>query len=250
MITLDADCHNVRIFIDWCTLQNRSYDVLMGHRATDLETSKTQLTSFGYYVMNNWRESCHNFDTTGPIGCFVAHRSAWKRCVERNEQMWIFEEGVRSYDTRLFDQVDQDYPCMDLILGHTVPVLRRWRQRRINSHRIDLMLQTIDKIYFGTKCYRISPLFARRLIENSERFDVHVDTFLCAEAMYYQREFQVCRTRHQMVVAGSSGLINHSVDQTLLIVCCLVVSVMLATILALIVFRAYRSCRERCRTTS
>ena len=246
MITLDTECRNVQVFIDWCVLRGVPYEIHNGKRVENIEASKPHLTSYGYYVMNNWRESPSHFDTTGPVGCFLAHREAWTHCVRMNESMWVFEEGVRSYNTDLFDRVENDYPGMDLVLGHTVPVLRFWRQRRVNNHRIGSILRTIDKIYFGTKCYRLSPAFAARLLTNCGRFDVHVDTFLCTEAMYYQDEFKVGRTTNPMVVASSSGLINHSVDQSLLIVSCLVVSTALAVGLTMLAFRAYRRCRRQC----
>jgi GR25 family glycosyltransferase involved in LPS biosynthesis len=246
MIALATESRNIATFKEWCTRRGQSHEVVTGCRVSDMAESKPHLTSYGYYVMNNWRETCNHFDTTGPIGCFLAHRTVWKQCVSRNVPVWVFEEGVESYDTAQFDRIECDYSEMDLVLGHTVPVLRRWWQRRINSHRIGPILEMVDKVYFGTKCYRISPRFAARLIQNSERFDVHVDTFLCTEAMYYNTEFKVARMRTQMVVAGSSGLINHSVDQTLLTVSCLAVSVIVSSCIIILVSRWYVRCKKRC----
>lgn len=246
MISLVTTSRNVQNFRAWCTKLGQSHEVVPGHRVPDMETGKKHLTSYGYYVMNNWRETCNHFDSTGPIGCFLAHRAVWKRCVARNVPFWIFEEGVESYDTAQFDRIECDYSDMDLVLGHTVPVVRRWWQRRVNSHRIGPILEMIDRVYFGTKCYRISPVFAARLIQNSERFDTHVDTFLCTEAMYYATEFKIGRMRTQMVVARSSGLINHSVDQTLLTVSCLSVSVIVSICVIALVSRWYIRCKKRC----
>jgi len=243
MISLDASTQNVSTFKEWCTNRKQPWSVLPGRRISTLEEAKPLLTSYGYYIMQNWRETSSHFDSTGPIGCFLAHRDAWAACVLRNEQTWVFEEGVYAYETPLFDKLDRQYPTTDLILGHTFTVLRMWKQKSIGKRIICPLLSTVDKVYFSTKCYRISPLFAARLLENSKTFDTHVDTFICTESIRYADEFNTARTIRSIVSAKSSGTINHSIDHSVLILCLLVLSILVLSVGSIAVTRLYKRCR-------
>ena len=246
MISLKPTSRNVNTFKEWCKQHKRNGEVIPGRRITSLEEAKPLLTSYGWYIMHNWRESASHFDTTGPIGCFLAHRDVWKVCVSRNENIWVFEEGVYGYQTPLFDDIDTLYPTKDLILGHTIPLLRMWRQKSVNKSNICSVLTSIDKIYFGTKCYRLSPAFASRLLENSVKFDTHVDTFICTEAIRYADEFSVARTHVNIVSAFTSGTINHSIDHSLLILVSLLVGIIIGSGVMIHTLRMYRRCRTQC----
>jgi GR25 family glycosyltransferase involved in LPS biosynthesis len=248
MISMDPVCKNVHTFKEWCKQHHRTYEIVPGRKIHSLEEATPWLTSYGYYIMHNWRESPCHFDSTGPIGCFLAHRNIWEECVTRNENIWVFEEGVYGYATSMFEHLDNIHPNTDLILGHTVPLLRMWRQNSIDKEVISTSLMSIDKIYFGTKCYRISPRFAARLLQNSLRFDTHVDTFICTESIRYADEFQVTRTHRNIVSGLSSGKINHSIDHSLLILCLLLLTVVLSIGGSIQAVRLYRRCRSRHHT--
>jgi hypothetical protein len=246
MISMTTTSPNVDTFKTWCTQRHQTCEIIPGRRISSLLEAKPWLTSYGYYIMNNWRESSCHFDTTGPVGCFLAHRDAWAKCVSRNEHMWIFEEGVYGYDTTMFDQLDRLHPTVDLIMGHTIILPRMWRQRSVDKHAIGTLLTSIDKIYFGTKCYRLSPALAERLLQNSMTFDTHVDTFICTEAILYADEFTSCRTYKNIVFAASGGTINHSVDHSLLILLSMFVGIVLGSVCMIYILRLYRRCRSRC----
>jgi GR25 family glycosyltransferase involved in LPS biosynthesis len=250
MISLNPTSKNVNTFNEWCTQQTRTGEVIPGRRVTSLEEAKPFLTSYGWYIMHNWRESSCHFDTTGPIGCFLAHRDVWKVCVSRNENIWVFEEGVYSYTTHLFDEIDTLYPTKDLIMGHTIHVPRMWRQKSMNKSNICSVLASIDKIYFGTKCYRLSPAFAARLLENSVKFDTHVDTFICTEAIRYADEFSAAHTRMNIVSAFTSGTINHSIDHSLFILISLLIGIITGSGVMIYILNMYRICRTRCPVSS
>jgi hypothetical protein len=243
MISLEPKSKNVHTFKEWCHGRNQTWEIVPGRRIQSKEEARPWLTSYAWYIMHNWREGPSHFDATGPIGCFLAHRDAWQVCVARNEQVWIFEEGVYGYDSALFDQVQTAHPTTDLIMGHALRVLRMWRQASVGSYTMDSLLTPIDKIDYGTKCYRLSPAFAARLLQNSVVFDTHVDTFLCTEAIMYAPEFKAARMHRFMVSAASSGTINHSIDQSLLIGYSLAVSILLCLLGAAHVLRLYRRCR-------
>jgi hypothetical protein len=246
MISLNAETPNVTAFKARCRRRNQTCEVLPGRRISSVSEAKPWLTSYGYYIMNNWRESSCQFDTTGPVGCFLAHREAWAICVARDEHVWIFEEGVYAYEDPMFDRIKRRHPTTDLIRGHTIPLLRIWKQRSIGKRAIDSLLTTVDKIYYGSKCYRLSPAFAARLLQNSMTFDTHVDTFICTQAIQHADEFSVTRTYTNIVSAVSSGSINHSIDHSLLIMVLLVVGLLSSMVGLICLHRVYRRCRTRC----
>jgi hypothetical protein len=245
MISLDVTSKNVQTFTEWCKHHRRTCEIAPGRRVSSLLEAKPWLTSYGYYTMQNWRDGPCHFDSTGPVGCFLAHREVWKSCIARNEHVWVFEEGVYAYDTPRLNQLDTLYPDMDIILGHTVPLLRTWKQQSIGRHEMGENLASIDKIYFGTKCYRLSPRFAMRLLENSMTFDTHVDTFICTESILYSDEFKLTRSTRNIVSAVSSGKINHSVDHSLLILCILLVGILLSVGGSIHVMRLYHRCHNK-----
>lgn len=245
MITMDTESDNVQRFAAWCNGHSRSCEVQAGTRVASLCDIKPYLTPYGWHSMHNRRESSCHFDSLGPVGCFLAHRSAWETCVRRGEATWIFEEGVRSFDTDTFDRLDANCGHADLILGHTVPVLRMWKQRTLSRQDMGNGLVSIDKIYFGTKCYRVSPGFAARLLQESARFDTHVDTFVNTTAMYYADEFVVGRTVESMVGAGSSHRIRHSVDHGLLILSCMLAAALGSAVLLAVMTGKYRTCSRQ-----
>lgn len=209
MIAMQEDVPNVRRFRTWCDIHSRTWDVVRGHRVDSLQEMTPHLTPYGLYNVQRRRETSIHFDTTGPVGCFLSHRSVWQMCVDRQEDVWVFEEGVTDYQSRRFQELDERND-LDLILGHTIRVLRFIRQRSV------VKKNSIDKIYFGTKCYRVSPRFARHLLDNSTQFDMHVDAFICITAMA-ANHMRTTRTIHNIVTARSSNTINHSLDAGLVV---------------------------------
>jgi hypothetical protein len=241
MIGLDRDSSNVSNFKQWGKQNDRNIEFIPGVRlSSSLHYSKQYLTPYGYYNMHNWRETSSHFDSVGPVGCFLAHRTAWEACCRVNEPTWIFEEGVISYNTELFNYIDNRCEDFDLVLGHTVKVLRMWRQRRIPSEPIidchRHILKPIDKIYYGTKCYRVSPTFARQLLIDSVRFDVHVDTFISSMAIYHANTFQCVRTSTGMVTAKSSHRIRHTLDHSLFLICYMVICVVISVVIIIVMY--------------
>ncbi len=252
MIGLDPGTLNVSKFKQWGELHNKSCEFLPGVRVSSLDDIKDRLTPYGYYIMHSWRETSSHFDSVGPAGCFLAHRNAWKVCCERNEMVWVLEEGVVSYETDLFTYLDDECGDFDLILGHTVPVMRMWKQRSIPTQATDPekpLLAPIDKIYYGAKCYRVSPGFARQLLLLSDRFDVHVDTYIPTMAIYHGPVFKCARTTQKLVRAGSSYRNQHTVDHGLLILCLLVLVVIISALVICVIGNMYRRCRQTNLTT-
>jgi GR25 family glycosyltransferase involved in LPS biosynthesis len=251
MISMDVSCSNVRKFESWCTENERPFELIAGVRVDTLESVKEHITPYGYYVMKNWRESCAHFDTLGPIGCFLAHRNAWKQCIKSTaEHSWIFEEGVSRYDDDKIRLLENEYNQFDLIHGHSIQVVRLWKQRPIglspneNTDAYKDMMVPFSKIYYGTKCYRVSRRFARRLLEKSEQFDVHVDTFLSIMAIYYNDEFLTGHVKCAVVNGASSKKIDHSIDRNLLLPITTITIIIICIMCIIVLNHYYKKCRR------
>lgn len=246
MISLSSSSKNVHTFQSWCKAYNKTCEISSGVQVKDWKEYKDIIAPYSFFILHNRRLDCHHFDTTGPIGCFLAHKKVWKICVQRNEPTWIFEEGVSSYRQNIFHELDTYHENVDLILGHTVPVFSIYRQNSICKKGDDVgsYLQPIDKIYFGTKCYRISPRFASFLLEHSKQIDLHVDSYINVMAIYYADQFQSYRTPFNIVTAWSSGKINHSVDCNLLIPCILMLIILCCILVKFLLYRKYKTCTK------
>lgn len=235
---------NVQTFKEWCTSNNRSFGIQTGIRVQSTEEAKPYLTDFGYYNIGRWRETSFHFDTLSPVGCFLSHREVWKTCIHRNETTWVFEEGVVSYDTERLNELDSHHFDYDILLGHSVPVIRLMKQTALETRSLGNGLQSIDKIYFGTKCYRITPRFAAHLLYKSLKFDLHVDSFICCVAMYDQDKFKSGRTTHEIVSAKSSGTINHSLDRCLVYTISMISITLLALVTIVYLIFKYSKCKK------
>ena len=249
MISLNANSKNTKNFRNWCSRHEKTYEVIPGVRVENWKDYKRQLCPYAYYLMYNWRPSSHHFDTTGPIGCFLAHRNAWSICVQKQENIWIFEEGVYSYNDDVFEKLNT-FKHVDLILGHTIFVPNIKKQRCIrheynkNNKITPDGLSHIDKVYYGTKCYNISPRFAQLLIDHSKQIDTQVDTYLCIMAIYYDDSFNVFRSTSTLVGAASSGTINHSMDYSVLIPYVLLFIIFIIFIMKVIIYKKFKKCEN------
>lgn len=253
MLTLCPESVNVQRFKTWCVSQNQSFDICLGTRPGSLEEIQSKLTPYGYYNMFNPRETHAHFNTLGVVGCFMGHQSAWRMCQDRKEPTWIFEEGTSSYNTEAFQSLEHDHPDFDFILGHSTRVWRSFAQSRIGPRWSERGLEAIDKIYYGLKCYRISPRFATLALQESKTFDLHVDSFLPTLAIYHRDTFLCGRTPKNIVTAGSSGLINHSTNVALLqfrmglvIIVTLSVLLVMVSTFAIITRRKYDKIQSKC----
>jgi GR25 family glycosyltransferase involved in LPS biosynthesis len=240
---MNKDSKNTKKFKLWCNCNKKSYDIVSGVRVKDWRQYKDMLTPYAYYNLHNWRPSTQHFDTTGPIGCFLAHKKVWDICVQRNESVWIFEEGVYEYKDAMFDILDSQYKSVDLIFGHTINLFHVWKQHKIcTQSNIDDYLTDIDKIYYGTKCYRVSPLFANLLLQQSKQFELHVDSYINVLAIYYKdnESLRMYRTKSNIVSARSSWEINHSIDYSIFIPCIAFLIIIIMIIQICINQRKYR----------
>lgn len=253
MITMDPNHVNANIFSKWCTDQERSYDIVEGIRVESIASIKQYLTSYGYYTMYNKRETHSHFDTLGPIGCFLAHRRAWMTFLDSDhDYCWILEEGVRSYDTESFQKVEVDYHNFDFIHAHNVFVFRVLKQNHASiSTKVqydDGNIVPINKVFNGTKCYRISRKFAVLLVEHSQLFDVHVDAYICQMAIKHHDVIVSGHLTRNIVRANSSRRIVHSIDTntTNTIMYMLIISVCI--LCTIVIYWYYRRCKQTVRS--
>lgn len=253
MISMDRESPNSIGFVNWCDRTKRSYQFVEGVDAKTIESVKQYLTPYGYYIIQNQKETVSHFDTLGPIGCFLAHREAWRNIIanESCEYCWIFEEGVSEYRDEMIERVENVYGHFDFLHGHNVPVLRLWKQKRIeikqkenDKHHYNNGIVPVDKIYYGTKCYRISKSFAKLLFDHSTQFDMHVDSYICTMAIYYSDIIISGHLLTNLVCANSSKRINHSLDINLTHSILYIVITILCIITILLLFSLYRKCKN------
>jgi len=123
--------------------------------------------------------------TSGEIGCFLSHRSAWKLCVERASPTVVLEDDFRLQPTfwpslRVADQCSGTFDLLRLqgTFVRKERVLRKF-------HEISLVKQYVDPA--GSMAYVVTPQCAQVLLARSEKFCVPVDDFIGATWLHRQR---------------------------------------------------------------
>jgi GR25 family glycosyltransferase involved in LPS biosynthesis len=77
-------------FKDRTKIQLQRFDAING-----LEISHKQLIEMGYDTYRSWRDPYHNRKFThGEIGCTLSHFGVWKKCIELNKPVIVFEDDV------------------------------------------------------------------------------------------------------------------------------------------------------------
>ena len=124
---------------------------------------RTRMRRFGYAMSG------------GEIGCFLSHRAAWRRCVERAAPVLVLED-----DFELVADIEQVFrlarrylPACDLLrLQGLHPEAARILER---SESEQLVWELIDPC--GSAAYAVAPPVAARLLQLTNRFWVAVDDF-------------------------------------------------------------------------
>lgn len=233
MITMNREHTNTREFISWCTKWNKKYDIIEGVRVKSIESIKNKLTPSAYLTLLTYREMDSQMENLREVGCLLAHREAWKLFMDNDnvDYCWIFEEGVCKYNDELFQKVEDSCNHFDFITGHDVPVFR-FPQKRVNvtlrePSVYNSLVAPIQKIHYGTKCYRVSKQFTKSLLENSEKMDSAVDSYVSAMAIYYNSTFISGSTKKHLVVAKSSNRIKHTFHLQQILYIVIIISLLL-----------------------
>lgn len=118
--------------------------------------SYKRLISMGYDTHKPWRDPYHNRKfTKGEIGCVLSHIDAWKRCIELNEPVLIFEDDVEFYSN--FDLAD----VVDTLSKHEFVFLSR---KEIQNQPVKISEKLVKPSFSYWACgYAITPAAAKKL---------------------------------------------------------------------------------------
>lgn len=77
-------------FQDKTKIHLQRFDAING-----LEITHDQLIKMGFDTYRSWRDPYHNRKFThGEIGCTLSHFGVWKKCIELNEPVLVFEDDI------------------------------------------------------------------------------------------------------------------------------------------------------------
>jgi glycosyl transferase family 25 len=120
--------------------------------------------------------------TKGEVGCFLAHRDAWKKVVASGVPCLILEDDAR-LDAALVPLLD---PAAQAIAGSTMMVrlfsLKTGRHKRWKELSPEFSLVRPLAAASSAVAYLISPACAAALLEQSSKFWLAVDEFMDDEA--------------------------------------------------------------------
>lgn len=118
------------------------------------------------------------------IACFLSHREIWKECVDSGQNFLILEDDA--FSVRRGAEINDIYEVYSNISeylnkGFLVRVSNGERKnifRPIKKVSEDVSLVRYLKDPLCTTAYFVSPLIAKKLITNSEKFFLPVDNFI------------------------------------------------------------------------
>ncbi|MGF1886496.1 glycosyltransferase family 25 protein [Photobacterium profundum] len=125
----------------------------------------------------------------GELGCYASHKLAWKKCIELNEPIIIFEddfclkEGVVQALSECEKLID-DYHFIRLEDSNKKP---QYKIKSING----MTLLNYLKVPQCTTCYAISPIAAKKLLHKSQEIILPVDVFIRNVWMHQQPIFSL-----------------------------------------------------------
>ena len=139
--------------------------------------------TYPYFYDEHKRHSRYGFGMTrGELGCFLAHRKAWKDCIDSARVTLVLESDVRPTNQadfpRLFDALSERSNFFDILRLHGVFENNELFRRRITDLSCGYsMYQTLGDP-MGTGGYVITPKAANTLLECSSKIYQPVDVFL------------------------------------------------------------------------
>ncbi|MGR5120674.1 glycosyltransferase family 25 protein [Vibrio astriarenae] len=113
----------------------------------------------------------------GELGCYASHYLIWQKCVEENEPVIVFEDDF-NIDSTFEDSLDiakqHINSCGYIRLENTGRKILSYKTHTYGKQNLVKFL----KVPQCTTAYAISPLAAKRFLENSQTFEFPVDVFL------------------------------------------------------------------------
>ena len=124
-----------------------------------MEISHKRLLELGYDTYRSWRDPYHNRKFThGEIGCTLSHIGVWKKCIELNEPIIVFEDDVEFLPNFNLEEV------LEVLKAEEFVYLSRKDIGR-NPRKINDRLATPSYSYW-TCAYALTPSAAKKLCNN------------------------------------------------------------------------------------
>ena len=210
IITLRPKNKNI---VKWQSLMQQHHftaSIESGVIATDKDV-KVWLTPYGKETVRTCRHTREHISKVSELGCFLAHRNVWVRCVRQNQPVWIFEDGVVEVNVPLLTEVDKmaQHLRIDLIRASRSQDKSMCPERSNTLGNVIMetpRLYKITGLFFSTKCYRITPQLARSLL-TIKTFDLQVDAFVGLH-VFYSDSFTMAYAP-DLILTGSVGSIGH-----------------------------------------
>jgi hypothetical protein len=124
-----------------------------------LEITHTDLIKMSYDTYRSWRDPYHNRKFThGEIGCMLSHFGVWKKCIELNEPVLVFEDDIEFLPNFNLDEV------LDVLSKNEFVYLSRkdiGKQPRKISDTL-----SIPTYSYWTCAYALTPVAAKKLCNN------------------------------------------------------------------------------------
>jgi len=148
-----------------------------------------------YYKNNIIFENANFFKTIkkGEIGCFLSHKLAWEKVIDKNEPCIIFEDDVELL-LPLNNIIDIFKNNLDILF---LGIWTKYDQERFYQHNTSLIDNNKDKGYFPysnqkrqlyTYAYIITPNTAKKLIDNIINFPVAITLDHYIHKVMYNQE--------------------------------------------------------------
>lgn len=132
------------------------------------------------YERQGLGDDVEKMSTPGVIGCFMSHYALWKKCIELDEPIMIFEDDVKLY--RSFEPIDWE-GVLIIALGKQTYLTDPWKTYLENPTGIPQALNWKNFSMPGCVGYAIKPSAARALVKTYRPYwtpaDNAINSFVC-----------------------------------------------------------------------
>lgn len=132
----------------------------------------------GFFIDDNWRDPVFNYSVQkGEVGCFLSHYFLWKKCIEKNEPIIIFEDDVLVKKEIPFNEIAKLTNEYDFIYFDWI---EQFKTIKINEYLC------IPGFPYCTHAYLVTPTAAKELVKSKKIIpsDEHISNYL--------KNFRVC----------------------------------------------------------
>ena len=142
------------------------------------------ITEYAYRSLISTRNVTGIYLTPGGLGCFLSHVTIWKKTIELNQPMIVFEDDVYFVDKfdEKFQQILNELPS-DFGLFYFADFVK---SRNTRGFSFSQSLDRINGEQWGTYAYMISPETAKLLYQNVFPIENQVDSFMTRMRQKYK----------------------------------------------------------------